>query len=54
MDKNIHVDFKKEDMPITISTGAPAAATLKKSFAEDESTTSNASLKKGELSFARK
>jgi len=54
MDKNKHVDFKREDMPVTISTGAPAVATMKKSFAEDESSTSNASLKKGELSFARK
>jgi hypothetical protein len=54
MEENKSVLFKRDDMPVTIATGAPGVATLKRSFAEDESSTSATTLKKGELSFARK
>jgi hypothetical protein len=54
MDNNKSVEFRRDDMPITISTGAPEKATMKKAFAEDESSTSNNKLGKGEQSFARK
>lgn len=44
MDNNKAVEFRRDDMPVTISTGAPGAATMKKAFSEDVSTTSNSKL----------
>ena len=54
IEENKSVEFRRDDMPVQVSKGSPAVATLKKAFTEDESTTSNAKFADGELSFARK